>query len=75
MNTENASAVADHLFRHEAGRMIARLTQLLGPRHLGLAEDAVQDAICAALETWKFRGVPEHPGLGSCERPATARSI
>jgi RNA polymerase sigma factor (sigma-70 family) len=41
--------------------MVARLTRLLGPRHFGLAEDAVQDAICAALETWKFRGVPEQP--------------
>jgi len=41
--------------------MVARLTRLFGPRHFGIAEDAVQDAICAALETWKFRGVPERP--------------
>jgi len=61
MSTESASTAADHLFRHEAGRMVARLTRLLGPRHFSLAEDAVQDAICAALETWKFGGVPEQP--------------
>jgi RNA polymerase sigma factor (sigma-70 family) len=61
MDTEEASTAADRLFRHEAGRMVARLTRLLGPRHFDLAEDAVQDAICAALETWKFRGLPEKP--------------
>lgn len=41
--------------------MVAQLTRLLGPRHFDLAEDAVQDAICTALETWKFRGLPEKP--------------
>jgi RNA polymerase sigma factor (sigma-70 family) len=61
MNSESASTTADRLFRHEAGRMVARLTRLLGPRYFDVAEDAVQDAICTALETWKFRGVPEHP--------------
>jgi RNA polymerase sigma factor (sigma-70 family) len=61
MDFEDAPTAADRLFRHEAGRMVARLTRLLGPRHFDLAEDAVQDAICAALETWKFRGLPEKP--------------
>ena len=41
--------------------MIARLTRLLGPRYFDLAEDAVQDAMCAALETWKFHGIPLNP--------------
>ena len=53
MDNENASTVTDRLFRHEAGRMVARLTRFLGPRHFDLAEDAVQDAICAALEGFK----------------------
>ena len=57
-----APELVDHLFRHEAGRMVARLTRLLGPRQLDLAEEAVQDAICTALETWKFYGPPENPG-------------
>ena len=61
MDNENASTVTDRLFRHEAGRMVARLTRFLGPRHFDLAEDAVQDAICAALETWKFTDLPEKP--------------
>jgi RNA polymerase sigma factor (sigma-70 family) len=51
----------DHLFRREAGRMVATLTRIFGVHNLGLAEDVVQDAFCRALEVWKFRGVPENP--------------
>ena len=52
---------SEHLFRHEAGRMIATLTRLFGVHNLALAEDVVQEAFCRALEVWKFRGVPENP--------------
>ena len=54
-------ALTDHLFRHEAGRMVAVLTRLFGVHNLALAEDVVQDAFCRALEVWAFRGVPENP--------------
>ncbi|HEY3998529.1 MAG TPA: DUF6596 domain-containing protein [Candidatus Xenobia bacterium] len=53
--------LSDHLFRREAGRMVATLTRILGPGHLGLAEDVVQDAFCRALEVWPFRGLPKNP--------------
>src|SRR6266849_4624254 len=53
--------LTDHLFRHEAGRMVAVLTRLFGVHNLALAEDVVQDAFCRALEVWAFRGVPENP--------------
>jgi RNA polymerase sigma factor (sigma-70 family) len=53
--------LTDHLFRHEAGRMVAVLTHLFGVHNLALAEDVVQDAFCRALEVWSFRGVPENP--------------
>jgi RNA polymerase sigma factor (sigma-70 family) len=52
---------ADHLFRREAGRMIAALTRIFGVHNLALAEDVVQDALCRALEVWKFGGLPENP--------------
>jgi RNA polymerase sigma factor (sigma-70 family) len=52
---------ADHLFRREAGRMVAVLTRIFGVHNLALAEDVVQDAFCRAMEVWKFRGVPENP--------------
>jgi RNA polymerase sigma-70 factor (ECF subfamily) len=51
----------DHLFRHQAGQVVATLTRLLGPRHLGLAEDVVQEALLKALRHWAYCGVPENP--------------
>jgi RNA polymerase sigma-70 factor (ECF subfamily) len=53
--------LGDHLFRQEAGRMVAALTRIFGIHNLALAEDVVQDAFCRALEVWKFRGIPENP--------------
>jgi RNA polymerase sigma factor (sigma-70 family) len=53
--------LSEHLFRREAGRMVATLTRIFGVQNLALAEDVVQDAFCRALEVWKFRGVPENP--------------
>src|SRR6266540_3638516 len=53
--------VGDHLFRREAGRLVGALTRVFGVHNLALAEDAVQDAFCRALEVWKFHGVPENP--------------
>ena len=53
--------LSDHLFRREAGRMVATLTRIFGVHNLALAEDVVQDAFCRALEVWKFRGMPENP--------------
>jgi RNA polymerase sigma factor (sigma-70 family) len=51
----------DHLFRHEAGRIVSALTRVFGVHNLALAEDVVQDAFCRALEVWKIRGVPDNP--------------
>jgi RNA polymerase sigma-70 factor (ECF subfamily) len=51
----------EHLFRREAGRMVASLTRIFGVANLALAEDVVQDALCRALETWKIRGIPDEP--------------
>jgi RNA polymerase sigma factor (sigma-70 family) len=53
--------VEEHLFRREAGRIVTALTRVFGVHNLSLAEDVVQDALCRALEVWKFRGVPENP--------------
>jgi RNA polymerase sigma factor (sigma-70 family) len=52
---------SDHLFRREAGRMVAALTRVFGVHNLALAEDVVQEAFCRALEVWKIRGVPDNP--------------
>jgi RNA polymerase sigma-70 factor (ECF subfamily) len=53
--------VVEGLFRHEAGKMVATLTGIFGIEHLTLAEDAVQEALARALQTWPFYGVPHNP--------------
>ena len=50
----------EHVFRHQAGRIVARLTHLLGPAHVGLAEDAAQEAMLRALQSWPYQGVPDN---------------
>jgi len=56
-----ASRVVEHLFRHEAGKMVAILTRIFGLEHLTLAEDVVQEALARALQLWPFHGVPDNP--------------
>jgi RNA polymerase sigma factor (sigma-70 family) len=53
--------LVDHLFRHEAGKMIAVLTRLFGMHNLSMAEDVVQDAFLKATQIWKFKTVPDNP--------------
>lgn len=53
--------LVEHLFRHQSGRMVAYLTRLLGPAHLDLAEEAVQEALLKALQAWAYGGVPDQP--------------
>jgi RNA polymerase sigma-70 factor (ECF subfamily) len=55
-----AHQLVDRLFREEQGRAVATLIRVLGD--FDLAEEAVQDAFIAALETWPARGVPDNPG-------------
>ena len=59
--SENVKQLAGHLFRHEAGKMAAVLTRILGSDRLEVAEDIVQDTLMKAMETWRFKGVPENP--------------
>jgi len=59
--TGEVGQVVEHLFRHEAGKMVATLTRIFGIEHLTLAEDVVQEALGRALQTWPFYGVPENP--------------
>ncbi|HZR23728.1 MAG TPA: sigma-70 family RNA polymerase sigma factor [Vicinamibacterales bacterium] len=54
-------ALVDHLFRHQAGRIVARLTRVLGPSHIALVEETVQEALVRALQSWPYDGVPDNP--------------
>lgn len=59
--TPDVSSTVEHLFRHEAGKMVAILTRIFGLEHLTLAEDVVQEALVRALQSWPFYGVPQNP--------------
>jgi len=55
------AVLIEHLFRRQAGKMVAHLTRLLGPARLDLAEEAVQDTMVRALQGWPFQGIPPNP--------------
>jgi RNA polymerase sigma-70 factor (ECF subfamily) len=50
----------ERIFREEYGRVVAVLIRDL--RDVELAEDALGDALAAALVAWPRRGVPDKPG-------------
>src|ERR1044071_3359961 len=59
--SEEISRLAEHLFRHEAGKLVSVLTGIFGFDRLQLAEDVVQEALVRALETWPYYGIPKNP--------------
>lgn len=61
MTRDQVSGLVDHLFRRQAGRLVALIAGALGPRHLDLAEEVVQEALLCALQTWPHRGIPDNP--------------
>jgi RNA polymerase sigma-70 factor (ECF subfamily) len=56
---ERGSAALVELLRHEGPRVLAVLVRTTGS--LPVAEDAVQDAVVRALESWPSAGVPPEP--------------
>ena len=57
----DVSRLTDHLFRHEAGKLISVLTGIFGINRLQLAEDVVQESLVRALRTWPYAGIPKNP--------------
>src|SRR5688572_2043587 len=57
----NVNDSLDHLFRHHAGQMVSALSRIFGVRHIELIEDAVQDALVAAMRKWPYSEVPRNP--------------
>ena len=58
---QNVQELVDHLFRHEAGRMVAILTRIFGLHNLALAEDVLQDTLHQALKDWSLGCIPDNP--------------
>ena len=61
MEESSSPVLLEHLFRIQAGRTVSWLTGLLGSQHLQLAEDAVQESMLRAAQSWSFDGIPEKP--------------
>lgn len=59
MHSATHDAIAA-VWRIESARIVAVVARML--RDIGLAEEAAQDALVAALEHWPRDGVPQNPG-------------
>lgn len=56
----NTSDLIETMFRQEYGHVLAALISRF--EDISLAEDAVQDALLIALESWSVKGIPHNPG-------------
>ena len=57
---EDVSATVEAVWRMEAAKVVAVVARSVGD--VGVAEDAAQDALVDALESWPDAGVPDAPG-------------
>lgn len=55
------SELGEHFFRREYGRLTAMLVRRFGVHQLEAVEDAVQNALVSALESWPRSAVPDNP--------------
>ncbi|TPV93738.1 MAG: sigma-70 family RNA polymerase sigma factor [Myxococcales bacterium FL481] len=60
--SDSASTLVEHYFRHEYGRLVSTLTRRFGAARLEAIEDAVQSAFERALTAWPRQGRPDRPG-------------
>jgi RNA polymerase sigma factor (sigma-70 family) len=60
-SSKNIYELADHLFRHESGKIVSVLSRLLGLQNLETAQDIVQDTLLQAMNTWGYNGIPDNP--------------
>ncbi|HEY0796128.1 MAG TPA: sigma-70 family RNA polymerase sigma factor, partial [Acidisarcina sp.] len=56
---DDLRATIESVFRNEAGRIIAGLIRV--SQSFDVAEEAMQDALAAALVTWPVKGLPDNP--------------
>ncbi len=58
-DSDSVDGAIEHVHRAERARVLARLIGLL--RDFDLAEEALQDAFLAAVESWPRSGIPANP--------------
>lgn len=54
-------SLGERFIRHEYGRLVAMLSRRVGLQHLEAVEDAVQEALFAAVDSWPKTVVPDNP--------------
>ena len=54
-------ALVAHIFRRWYARISSTLLRAVGTSQLDAVEDAVQEALLAALQHWPYRGIPTKP--------------
>jgi RNA polymerase sigma-70 factor (ECF subfamily) len=52
---------ADKLYKSHFGKCVTAMLQFSRDINIETAEDLVQDAFCAALSSWKHKGIPDNP--------------
>lgn len=57
----STSRLVAHLFRTEAGKLVATLTRVFGTINIDLAEDIVQETLITALHHWGNDNIPDNP--------------
>jgi RNA polymerase sigma factor (sigma-70 family) len=62
VSEQQASALPEHYFRHEFGRLVSVLSRQFGVHRLQQCEDAVQASLLRAVQTWPRAGNPADPG-------------
>lgn len=60
-DSANINQLTDHLFRHEAGKMVAVLTKIFGTENLQTSEDVIQQTFIDAIQIWAVKGIPDNP--------------
>ncbi|MEO1050473.1 MAG: sigma-70 family RNA polymerase sigma factor [Bacteroidota bacterium] len=56
-----SSKLVEHFFRHEYGKVVAHLTRQFGADLIENIEDAVQESLYKAMQTWPYVGPPDRP--------------
>ena len=57
----HSNRLVDHLYRHEAGKLVAVLTRVFGTDSIKLAEDVTHDSLIEAIKDWPYKGLPTDP--------------
>ncbi|MEM6643835.1 MAG: sigma-70 family RNA polymerase sigma factor [Bacteroidota bacterium] len=53
--------IVDSFFRTEYGKVVSHLSSRFGSKNIELAEDAVQETLIKAVQTWPHQEIPENP--------------